>query len=238
MNQKKIGEFIAKKRKNKNLTQANLAEKLGVTNRTIINWENGKCLPDYSLLIPLSNELDISISELLTGEKDKEQKTTAEMIINYLDRNRKQNLKERELIGKILLIGGILLSIFTVIFIKPINTGDNIYPIIGMLFALCGFSYINKKHTFKKRILLNLLFTVVYIVLLIGYDIYDIHINNNIPRYYTGGISETDFKYFETPFYDVYRCFDKDNKFHIIPIETKFRNGDLYLPSRQDYCGE
>ena len=67
-----IGNFIANKRKELGMTQQKLAEVLGVTNRTIINWEKGKCLPDYSLLIPLCSELDISVSELLTGEKEEQ----------------------------------------------------------------------------------------------------------------------------------------------------------------------
>ena len=57
MNQEKIGKFIAEKRKERNLTQEQLAEKLGVTNRSISNWENGKNMPDLSLFKPLCNEL-------------------------------------------------------------------------------------------------------------------------------------------------------------------------------------
>ena len=63
MNQEKIGKFIAEKRKERNLTQEQLAEKLGVTNRSISNWENGKNMPDLSLFKPLCNELNISINE-------------------------------------------------------------------------------------------------------------------------------------------------------------------------------
>ena len=59
MNQEKIGKFIAEKQ---------LAEKLGVTNRSISNWENGKNMPDLSLFKPLCNELNISINELMSGE--------------------------------------------------------------------------------------------------------------------------------------------------------------------------
>ena len=69
MNQEKIGQFIATCRKQKKLTQAQLAEELGVTDRSVSNWENGKCMPDYSLLIPLSKELNISVNELISGEK-------------------------------------------------------------------------------------------------------------------------------------------------------------------------
>lgn len=69
MNQKNIGKFIATCRKNKKLTQQELADKLGVTDRAISNWENGRRLPDYSLLKSLSKELDVSLNELLSGEK-------------------------------------------------------------------------------------------------------------------------------------------------------------------------
>ncbi|MBQ8132011.1 MAG: helix-turn-helix transcriptional regulator, partial [Bacilli bacterium] len=68
MNQKKIGKFIQERRKLKELTQVELAEKLGVSNRTISSWENGNSLPDYSMFQGLCNELDISIVELLNGE--------------------------------------------------------------------------------------------------------------------------------------------------------------------------
>lgn len=68
MNQEKIGKFIAEKRKERNLTQEQLAEKLGVTNRSISNWENGKNMSDLSLFKPLCNELNISINELMSGE--------------------------------------------------------------------------------------------------------------------------------------------------------------------------
>ena len=74
MNKKKIGKRITENRKKKQLTQQELANKLDVTNRTIINWENGKYFPDYALLLPLCEALDVSVNVLLTGEEDKEQK--------------------------------------------------------------------------------------------------------------------------------------------------------------------
>lgn len=69
MNQEKIGKFIAECRKGKNLTQEQLAEKLGVSNKSISRWENAKTMPDISLFEPICKELDISFNELLTGEK-------------------------------------------------------------------------------------------------------------------------------------------------------------------------
>lgn len=69
MNQEKIGKFITKLRKEKKLTQQELANKLGVTDRAISHWENGRRLPDYSLLRDLCDILSVSINELFSGEK-------------------------------------------------------------------------------------------------------------------------------------------------------------------------
>lgn len=73
MNQILIGKYIAKKRKEKNLTQAQLAERLNVSNKTISKWENGNCMPDYSVIEILCRELDITISELMDGEDAKKE---------------------------------------------------------------------------------------------------------------------------------------------------------------------
>ena len=69
MDQLKIGTFISKLRKEKQLTQTQLGEILGVSQKTVSRWETGKNMPDISLLKPLSLELGVSISELLEGEK-------------------------------------------------------------------------------------------------------------------------------------------------------------------------
>ena len=69
MNQEKIGKFLAECRKQKNLTQEQLGEILGVSSKSISRWENGKNLPDYSILISLCNTLGISINEFYYGQK-------------------------------------------------------------------------------------------------------------------------------------------------------------------------
>ena len=69
MDQEKIGKFIAECRKDKKLTQSELAEKLGVTDKSISNWENGRNMPDLSLFKSLCESLDISINDLISGEK-------------------------------------------------------------------------------------------------------------------------------------------------------------------------
>ena len=86
MNQEIIGKFIAKKRKEKNLTQQELADKLGVTYQAISKWENGRGMPDYPLFEPLCKELGITTSELLSGGQ-KEDKTVE--YIKYKDKKDK-----------------------------------------------------------------------------------------------------------------------------------------------------
>ena len=73
MNQEKIGKFIATCRKDKKLTQEQLAEKLGITDKSVSRWENGKCLPDVSLYKDLCNILGITLNEFFSGEKIKEE---------------------------------------------------------------------------------------------------------------------------------------------------------------------
>ena len=87
MNQEKIGKFIAECRKENKLTQEQLAERLGVSDKSISRWENGKTMPDISLFEPLCEELKISINELLKGERINDKKNivklSAEVLIDY-----------------------------------------------------------------------------------------------------------------------------------------------------------
>ena len=69
MNQTEIGEFIAKCRKEKKLTQAQLAERLNITDRAVSKWETGKSMPDSSIMLELCEILGITVNDLLSGEK-------------------------------------------------------------------------------------------------------------------------------------------------------------------------
>jgi transcriptional regulator with XRE-family HTH domain/DNA-directed RNA polymerase subunit RPC12/RpoP len=70
MDQIKIGKFIAERRRNVNLTQLQLSEKLGITDKAISKWERGIAMPDTSIMIELCDILGISVNELLKGEKN------------------------------------------------------------------------------------------------------------------------------------------------------------------------
>lgn len=108
MNQEKIGLFIAKCRREKNMTQEDLAEKLGVSNKSISRWENGKTMMDISLFEPLCNELDISIIELLNGERindKKKDKLYTKTLINY---SNKVGSRNKQVILTILFITSLM----------------------------------------------------------------------------------------------------------------------------------
>ena len=97
MDQVKIGKFIAQCRNEKQITQEELGKKLGVTNKTISRWENGHYLPDIEMMQLLSKEFNISINELISGEKikDSDYKEKAESNLIAVLENSSFTLKEK-----------------------------------------------------------------------------------------------------------------------------------------------
>ena len=96
MDQKKIGAFIAQCRKEKNLSQMQLAELLGITNQAISKWKTGRGMPDISLLQPLCDVLEISINELFSGEHiavEEYRRKAEENISNLYKEKQLANLK-------------------------------------------------------------------------------------------------------------------------------------------------
>ena len=113
MNQTLTGKFIAHKRKEKNLTQEQLAEKLGVSNKTVSKWETGKCMPDYSVVKSLCKELDITLAELMDGESAAARSVRVyddEQIMDLLRRTQVLEKQKNLLYGILLLVMGIALQ--------------------------------------------------------------------------------------------------------------------------------
>ena len=113
MNQIAIGNFIEKKRKEQNLTQAQLAEKLGVSNKTVSKWENGKCMPDYGVIQPLCTELGVTVSELMDGEEQAQDSIRAyddEQILDLIKRTQALESQRETLVGIILIVMGMALG--------------------------------------------------------------------------------------------------------------------------------
>ena len=115
-NQLTIGKFMARKRKEKNLTQEQLAENLGVSNKTVSKWECGKCMPDYGIVKPLCQELGITISELMDGEVKDDNSIRVfdeEQILNMLARIQQLERQKMSIFGILLIVMGIALLAFS-----------------------------------------------------------------------------------------------------------------------------
>ena len=112
MDLNKISNFIKLKRKALGITQDELAEKLFVTEKAISRWETGRGTPDISLLIPLSKELNVEISELLNGEENKKTKDNIEQLINYNEITKKNKFNIQSKIAIIFYILSILSFLF------------------------------------------------------------------------------------------------------------------------------
>ena len=112
MNQQKIGRFISECRKQKGLTQAQLAEALGVSDKTISRWETGKTMPDLSFYEPLCEILDIQISELLYARKmtDKEKTVHGEKSALNIFKTKSQ-LQTFAILTEVLIFIGIIITI-------------------------------------------------------------------------------------------------------------------------------
>ena len=98
MDQQKIGEFLKTLRKENNLTQEDLADKMNVSRRTVSRWETGSNLPDLSLLVELADLYDVDMREIFNGERknetvDKDLKETMLMAADYTDDNMKKVMK-------------------------------------------------------------------------------------------------------------------------------------------------
>ena len=112
MNQQEIGRFISDRRKHKGLTQTQLAEILGVSDKSISRWENDKTMPDISMYEPLCEILDIQISELLYARKmtDKEKTVQGEKSALNIFKTKSQ-LQTFAILTEILIFIGIIITI-------------------------------------------------------------------------------------------------------------------------------
>lgn len=139
MNQKEIGKFIAKCRKEKKLTQAQLAEKLNITDRAVSKWETGKSMPDSSIMLELCEILGITVNELLSGEEvDMESygKKADENLI-ALKRKDENNMTKNVIISNlfsVILMVGIMVCLICNIAISG-NLTWSLIPVSSIIFA-------------------------------------------------------------------------------------------------------
>ena len=175
MNKNNIGEFISKLRKEKGLTQQELAKLLNVTDRAISNYETGRRIPDISLYKPICDVFDITVSELINGERINEDKlliSSNNTIINTLKKNKKDK-NRLSLIIKILFL--ILIALVYIL----INYYKDLYPKIDI-------------YNFSLTKIINFAFISLYLVaifLIAGIDKEQKQIEKSV-LYYALGILE------------------------------------------------
>jgi transcriptional regulator with XRE-family HTH domain len=235
MNQEKIGKFILECRKNKKLTQSELAEKLGVTDKSISNWENGRNMPDLSLFKPLCEILDISINDLISGEKiseDKYQEKLEENIISTIDYTNKKVLEKNNIINIIFISFGIILAISAMTIFPSESSWGSIYSIFGVLLSLIGVLRFTKKLNYYKILLINLGYFIIFIIVLLIIDYLSVINIKQAPRFSIYKISSENTIYYDTLFYDVVRC-NKDTKDEYYKI---IKNQNYDNQNIQKYC--
>ncbi len=146
MDQVKIGRFIAQCRKEKNMTQAQLAEKLNITDRAISKWETGKGMPDSSIMLELCAELDITVNELLSGEMIEMSNYDKIVEENLLEFKR----REEDSAKKMLLLENVIGYMSTITFLIMIFVSlfaiENIIlkialMVVGMLIFIIGVGF-------------------------------------------------------------------------------------------------
>lgn len=148
MNQEKIGKFIQEQRKKNNLTQAELAEKLNITDRAISKWENARSMPDSSIMLDLCKELKISVNELLSGETIDKNNYNEIAEKQLLEMAKKEEIQNKKLMMYEYVIGySSTISFLTLIFVTSFLVKNHIAQvslfilafallIIGVSFAL------------------------------------------------------------------------------------------------------
>lgn len=138
MNQEAIGKFIAACRKEKKLTQMQLAEKLNITNRAVSKWETGKSCPDVSIMLELCNILEITVNELLSGERISMENYQKKAEENLIELQRKKDKAQKSLLKVELIWLAIAVLVspihFAINYYYPENKGTG----VGLFIALAG----------------------------------------------------------------------------------------------------
>ena len=166
MNQTEIGEFIAKCRKEKKLTQAQLAERLNITDRAVSKWETGKSMPDSSIMLELCEILGITVNDLLSGEKismESYEKKADENLI-ALKRKDENNMTKNAVISllfSVTLLIGIMVCLICNIAISG-NLTWSLIPISSIVFVwVVSFPSIILG---KKGMLISLISLSVFVI--------------------------------------------------------------------------
>ncbi len=236
MDTKKIGAFIAMNRKKKGYTQEQLAEKLGVTNKTISRWENGHYMPDLSLLEPLSKELDITLNELLAGEeivKEEAMEYSEQNLIQTIDYTDKKIKDEHKKISLFIIGLGIFTSLCAFTVFPSESSWGSIYSMIGLFLFVVGiFRELKFTSLLKKGLISTILFALLLGIFFI-FDYVSVNQFKQPPIYRlttTTVFSEDGNKMIEyqNPFYNVFRInADTSNEYYRIDDKKQYTNNTV-----------
>lgn len=226
MNQEKIGLFIALCRKEKQMTQAELAERLGVTNKSISNWENARCMPDLALFQPLCQVLDITVNELLYGEHLPDGKDLVpfeENLVHTIEYSKKKVDSKNKIIYLLLLVFGLFICISAISVFPEDSSWGSIYVSVGITIFIIGVGGVCRKFGLIKQLVILLFTAIISIVILLGADYANVKINHVPPRFRYSVETKNDMMIYKTLFYDVYRMnHNTDNEYYIMDIGKKY----------------
>ena len=125
MDQIKIGKFIADERKRKGYTQKQLSEKLEISDKTISKWERGNGFPEVSLLLPLCNELEITVNELLSGERVSEEDYRKKAEENMVNLVREAQESKKKIILSAIVVGLSIIAALPLVMISGMLEMEN-----------------------------------------------------------------------------------------------------------------
>ena len=161
MDQIKIGVFLKELRKEKGLTQEQLAEVLNVSSRTVSRWETGSNMPDISMLVEIAVFYDVSIPEIVQGEResetmDKETRETAVAMAKYSQNEVKMG--KQKVVGILMSVFGIFVIVSALSIFPNDSSWGSIYSILGSIFLIIGLYFLIKPIVAKRasRILIVL----------------------------------------------------------------------------------
>lgn len=208
VDQKKVALFLKELRKEKNMTQEVLAEKLNVSNRTISRWETGSNMPDISLLVELSEIYMVSIPEIIDGERksekmDQEVKDTAIKMAEYGKNEVK--IERKKIIGSLSALFGVFVIISALAIFPNESSWGSIYSIIGGIILIVGvyLRFITILEKRAMRILSIIGCAVILFVMFTVTDFVSVSYLHQVPRFsYLKSYGENEVEH-KTLFYTV-----------------------------------
>ncbi len=217
MDQQKIGKFIQQSRKDLGLTQKELADRLGISDKTISKWETGKGMPDLSLFKPLCDELNISLNEFLSGEKIESKQYSnrlEENIASAIDYSNEKVSQKDKILSQIMIVYGLILTFISY---------KLIFVLLGIIITLYGCNKLLKKIEKKRRHLFITIYSLFLLVALFVSDYINVSSYNKPPRLSIIRLVDERQIEYQTLFYNAYLCnYETSNEYY----EVNFMKDD------------